>query len=218
MSEIVTTVLSYFEFVADYAEPDLQLAFNRAAVVQAIFSAFRRWDITVDDIEVLQTGKPSEQGVRFKLPGKKASFFFGPASCKFSRDDTDWSLAEETIEILHAALAALINAGGVSIASQKTAIALHLQPKILKFSEILRPLIPSSLANLESEPAKTMAVVVKWDDRRVTIDGSGHVANGLFLRLEREFKGNTAYEEIAEKLKADEEAVFQMLGVKEEKQ
>ena len=61
-----------------------------------------------------------------------------------------------------------------------------------------------------------MASVLKWNNRRITIDQSGHVANAIFLRFEREFEGTASCEEIATTLRADEEAVFEMLGVREE--
>jgi hypothetical protein len=216
MPEIVTTPLSYFEVVFEYAEPNIQLAMNRAAVVQAIYTALKPWHISIDDMEVIQTGKPSEQGVKFKIPEKKSSFFFGPASCKFTRDDTNWTLAEETIQILDAALSALKSSAGITLASQKTLVALHLQPKKVTVADILRPLVSPALARLEPTPAITMATVVKWDNRRVTIDGSAQVANGMFVRYEREFRGDVGYLEIAKQLRADEDALFDMLGVQEE--
>jgi hypothetical protein len=217
MPERVAIPISYFEVVLEYAEPNLQLAMNRAAAVQAIFSALKPWNITVDDVEVIQTGKPSEQGIKFKIPEKKASFFFGPASSKFTKDDADWASADETIRLLDAALSSLLKEGAITIVSQKTAIALHLQPRTLPFADILRPLVPPSLAALQSEPATTMAVVAKWKKRRITIDGSGQIANGIFLRFEREFDGKASYDEIAAQLKADEDSLFNMLGVEEEK-
>jgi hypothetical protein len=216
MPEIVAIPISYFEVVIEYAEPNIQLSLDRAVVVQAIFSALKPWNINVDDVEVIQTGKPSEQGVKFKVPEKKCSFFFGPASCKFTKDDADWSSADETIHILDTALSALVRQGGITVAAQKTLVALHLQPKTLPFSDLLRPLISPALAALEAESAKAMASIVKWNKRRITIDGSGQLANGIFLRFEREFDGKTTYHEIAGQLKADEDALFNTLGVKEE--
>jgi hypothetical protein len=59
--------------------------------------------------------------------------------------------------------------------------------------------------------------VVKWEKHRVTIDGSAQLANGLFLRFEREFEGSATYEAIAGQLRADEEELFAMLGVQEDR-
>jgi hypothetical protein len=216
MPELVTIPISYFEVTFDFENPSIKLWLDRAEAVQAMFSALKPWDIFVDDVDAITTGKPSEQGVKFKLPAKRSSFFFGPALCKFTRDATNWSLAEETIQILDAAMSALLSTTNIIVAKQKTVIALHLQPKTAPFFEILRPFVPSPLAALEPGPMKTMAAVAKWDKRKVTIDGSGQVANGIFLRFEREFAGKVSYTEIAEQLKADEDALFSMLGIIEE--
>jgi len=216
MPELVTTPISYFEATIKYTDPNIKLWLDRAVVVQAIFAALKPWAIDVDDVEIITTGKPSEQGIKFKLPLKRCSFFLGPALCKFTRDDMNWALADESIQILDAALSAVLANTDVVVAVQETVIALHLQPKTLPFFELLRPFVPSQLAALEPDSMKTMATVVKWAKRKVTIDGSGQIANGIFLRLEREFAGSVTYTEIATQLKADEDALFDMIDIREE--
>jgi hypothetical protein len=62
-----------------------------------------------------------------------------------------------------------------------------------------------------------MATVVKWRDRKVTIDGSGILANAIFLRLEREFPSDATYETMAGQLRKDEEDLFGILGVEEDR-
>ncbi len=216
MSELISIPMSYFEVIADYEDPNVTLWLDRAAVVQNIFDALKPWSINVDNVEIVTSGLPSEQGIKFKLPEKRASFFFGPASCRFTKDNPVWASAEETITILDTALSTLIRLSGITIKSQRTLIALHFQPKTKPFFEILKPFVPQQLAALDADPVETMAVVLKWDKRKVTIDGSGQIANGVFLRFEREFNGKTSYEEIANQLKADEDKIFSVLGVEED--
>jgi hypothetical protein len=63
----------------------------------------------------------------------------------------------------------------------------------------------------------TIAIVLKWgDDHKVTIDGSGVLANAVFLRFERRSPSAATYEEIASQLKKDEENLFRILGVEED--
>jgi hypothetical protein len=62
-----------------------------------------------------------------------------------------------------------------------------------------------------------MATVAKWEHRKVTIDGSGVVANAVFLRFEREFPSAANYREIAAQLRKDEEELFTILGVEEDR-
>ncbi|HEX3438095.1 MAG TPA: hypothetical protein VHT24_15105 [Pseudacidobacterium sp.] len=216
MSEIVTTPISYFEVEMEYAEPDLKMWLDRANIVRAVYSALRLWDVAIDDVEIIQTGKPSEQGIKFKIPKKLSSFFFGPAYCKFTRDSTNWSVAEETIQMITAATEALLAETGAIVTKRKTVIVLHVQPKTLPFIQIIGPLVPKQLADLEIGPIKTMATVVVLEGRKITIDGSASLANGIFLRFEREFDGSITYEEIAHQLKADEDQIFATLGIIEE--
>ena len=189
---------------------------DRAAIVEAVYEALRPWNINVDNIEVITTGKPSEQGVKFKVPEKQASFFFGASTCKFTRDGTNWQTAEETIKILDAALSAFHQHSNTKVKTFKTAVALHVQPKTKKFIDITMPLIPPPMAALDKEPAQSMAVIVKWPTHRVTIDGSAQVANSVFIRYERDFPAETDYETMAKQLYDDELQVFRMLDIAEE--
>ena len=216
MPETVKTSLSFFQVEVEFVEPNIRVLLDRVAVVEAIYASLREWDITVDDIEVIQLGKPSEQGVKFKIPTKRASFFFGPGSCRFTRDNTSWQSADETIQILDAALKAFIEHSTTKLKTFKTSVALHLQPETKPFLEILTPLIPQRMAALDTESAKAMATIVKWPRHRVTIDGSAEIANGIFIRYERDFPANTEFDAIAKQLYIDEAAVFAMLDITEE--
>lgn len=215
MPEKVTTKLSFFETDMEFAAPFLNILLDRARLVEQIYDAFRPWNITVDDVEFVTTGKPSEQGVRFKLPRKQSAFFVGPASCKFTRDNTDWSIAEETIQMIDTAVSVIETETAMKISKRKTIIALHLQPENLPFMELLAPFVPNQLVKLEGTPVQAMATVVNWSDRKITIDTSAHVANGIFLRLERDFDGSVGYDTIAERLQKDERQVYELLGIED---
>jgi hypothetical protein len=190
---------------------------DRAFVVQGIFEALKPWGPRIDDVDAITTGKTSEQGFTIKLPLKRVSFFFGPASCKFTRENVDWQSADETIAILDAAVSALIRSGGIAMGPKNTAISLHLQPKSLPFIALLTPFIAPQFATLGSEPVMAMATVARWAHRKVTIDGSAVLANAVFLRFEREFPSSATYDEIAEQLRKDEEDLFKILGVEEDR-
>ena len=117
--------------------------------------ALKPWNASIDDTEIRNDGKPSEQGITFKLPFKRVTFFFGPASCRFTRDDADRGSADETIEILDMALSALTLSGGVVPGMKNAVICLHIQPRTLPFMDILRPLLPRMLAAIDSKPVIT---------------------------------------------------------------
>jgi hypothetical protein len=216
MLELVTIPISFFEVTFDYVHPDLRLLGDRATIVQGIFEALKPWSPTIDDIEVRTAGKVSEQGVSFKLPVKRITFVFGPSHCTFSRDGVDWISAEETIGILDTFVSSFTLLSGVELANKKTTIGLHIQPKTAPFIKILSPFVAPQLAELEADPVKTMATVAKWEKRRITLDGSASLANGLFLKLEREFGSSGTYAEMADRIKNDEEELFKILGIEED--
>src|SRR5258707_4565396 len=122
MAEFVTFPISYFEVEMEYTEPHIKLWLDRVNVVQAVYAALKPWNIAVDDVEIITTGKPSEQGIKFKLPQKQASFFFSPSLCRFAKDNADWESAEETIKIMDAAYTALAKTGRIEAATKKTVI------------------------------------------------------------------------------------------------
>lgn len=93
MAELVTIPISIFEFAVDYERPEFKLWMDRASVVQGIFDALKPWEPRIDDVDAITTGKASEQGFAIKLPLKRVSFFFGPASCRFTRENVDWQTA-----------------------------------------------------------------------------------------------------------------------------
>ncbi len=114
-------------------------------------------------------------------------------------------------------MSAMMRSSVVVLGSKKTGISLHLQPKSLPFIALLTPFIAPLLTTLDSEPVLTMAAVAKWTHRKVTIDGSGVLANAVFLRFEREFPSGATYDEIAAQLRRDEEDLFAILGVEEDR-
>ena len=217
MAELVTIPISFFELVVDYERPDLKLLGDRAQFLQAVFEALKPWNPSVDDIDSITTGKVSEQGVNFKIPLKRVALFFGASSCKFTRDAVDWPSTDESISIFDTSSSAFTRFTGIAMGRKRTAVALHIQPRTVRFMDILTPFLARQLAALESEPVQTMATVAKWGKRRITLDGSGALANALFLKFEREFKSEKTYEEIAQQLKRDEEELFRLLGVEEDR-
>lgn len=217
MPELVTIPIAIFEFEVHYERPEFKLWMDRASVIQGIFDALKPWEPRIDDVDAITTGKASEQGFTIKLPLRRVSFFVGPASCKFTRENVDWQSAGETIAVLNAAVSALILSSGVKMGPSNTALSMHLQPKSLSFINLLTPFIAPQLAKVDSEPVMTMATVAKWAHRKVTIDGSGVLANAVFLRLEREFPSDAAYDAIARQLRKDQEDLFKVLGVEEDR-
>ena len=213
MPERVTIPISIFDYSSDYVRPIISIWMDRAVLVQSMFDALLKWNIDVNEVEPITTGKPSEQGIKFKLPEKRVTFFFGPSSCKFTREDVDWATAEETIEILQTCLNTLLDGTKAELRNQKTAFVMHLQPSTKTFLELLKPFISPELQSLRPGKLKTGASVVKWEDGRITLDGSASLANGIFVKYEQDFDMTASFETIAKELRQAEDTLFRLLDV-----
>ncbi len=216
MPELVTIPIAVVEVAVEYDSPSMKLIMDRANVVDHLFKSFKQWDLRIDDVEVITEGKPSEQGIRFKLPLKRTSFFFGAGGCKLVRDDASWDTAEETLAILETGWKVLVETGGVQAGVYHTNIAMHMQLKSRPFIEILKPFAPAPFLKLDNSPITAVAAIIRWEGRRITVDGSGQLANGIFVRLERDFPGQLSFHDVAKQLRADEEELFGIIGVKED--
>jgi hypothetical protein len=215
MAEQITIPISTFDISIAYTRPVLSLWLDRAVVVQKMFDVFEQWDLSTDDVEAVTTGKPSEQGVKFRLPSQKITFFFGPAGCKFTKEAATWEAADETLHILNAALEVLVGVGGVQLGKRATSLALHLQPKNVSFKELLRPFLAPTIAALETSLSEAMAYVIRWKGRRLTLDGSAAIANGVFVHMERDFDATVSFDDIKATIYNDEAAIFKLLDVEE---
>ena len=215
MAEQITIPISTFEVGIVYTRPVLNLWLDRAAIVQKMFDTFQPWNVNIDDVEGITTGKPSEQGVKFRLPLQKITFFFGPAACKFTKEAATWADAEEMLRILTAALDVLVHQGGVELGKRSTSLALHLQPKNVPFRELLWPFLVPAIAQLENSKAEAMAYVVRWKGRRITLDGSAALANAVFANLERDFEPTVSLDDIEAAVFNDEVNLLKLLDVEE---
>jgi hypothetical protein len=107
------------------------------------------WEPRIDDVDAITTGKTSRQGFTIKLPLKRVSFFFGAASCRFTRENTDWQWADETVAIFDAAVSALIRSSGIVLGPKSITISMHLQPNTRPFVSLLTPFLAPEVAALD---------------------------------------------------------------------
>jgi hypothetical protein len=177
-----------------------------------MFDALLKWNIDVNEVDPIIKGKPSEQGIKIKLPEKRVTFFFGPSGCIFTREGVDWATAE-TIEILQTCLTTLFAVSKAEMSNQAIALHLHLQPSTKTFVDLLRPFLSSELIGMRDAKLKTGASIVVWEDGKVTLDGSAALANGVYIKYERQFDKTATFEMMAKELHSGEEVLFRLLDV-----
>ncbi len=211
----ITIPFSVFELTVQYNKPNIRLMAERAGAVEALFAAFAPWNPQLDDMEVLTSGKPTEQGVQIKIASQNASFFFGATYCKFVKNSAVWAQADGILEVLTAALDALHRATNIVYGGRTSVLTLHLQPKTVQFLDILRRFIAPEILALSKEQTTAMAVVSRWPKYRITLDGSAVFPNGIFVQSERQFDATATFDDMKATVFQDELDLFKLLDVQE---
>ncbi len=216
MPAAIKIPISSFELSTTYDKAAIRLmALDRATVLEALFAAFQPWNPELNDIELITTGKLSEQGVKIRIASQEASFFFGAASCKFVKDSANWAEADEISRLIETALNTLSETSGVVFQKRDTVVSLHLQLQTTSSKDILRALMSPELLKLDPSPATAMATVLRWPNRRLTLDGSAALANGTFVQTERQFDATTSFDDMRATIFQDEQDLFKLLDVQE---
>ena len=215
MSEQVTIPISIFELTVSYEKPVFRLLADRTEVVQALFDSFAGLDPNIDDLELLNAGKTAEKGIRIRSASQRITFFFGAVSCNFTKEAALWTEADNILGALDTFDDHATTVGGVTLGKKNSVLSLHLQMKTGSFKDILRPFIVSHIKQLDPLPLDAVAFVARWPQRRITIDGSAQLANGIFVQMEREFAPNLGYDEMKQEIYKDEVDMLKLLGVEE---
>ncbi len=215
MAEPVTVPISIFEVTVRYEKPVIRLLADRADIIQALFDAFTEFEPSADDMEVVSSGKATEQGIRLRLRSQMITFFFGATSCKFTKEAASWPEADAILHILDRFLTILAEKSGVILGKKTSVLSLHLQLKTGSFKDILRPLIDSGIQRLDPAPLDAMAIVARWPQYRITLDGSAQLANAIFVQMERTFDARLTYDDMKQHILKDEVDLLKLLGVEE---
>jgi hypothetical protein len=93
---------------------------------------------------------------------------------------------------------------------------MHLQPLTKTREEILAPFVPEPFKPLMTQrQAQTFGNRLTWADGDLLLDFSMAFANGIFLRITSQFKGQPSLPDILTKVRGDEEMLFGILGIEE---
>lgn len=217
MSELVKIPMASAEYQARFERPYIGLIANdRPRIYEAVVAALLPFKFRLANTEIVTTGTPADHKVIFRIPERGISFQFGAEEYRFGKEGSSWSTVDDDAEVLVAAERALMEGSGARVESCMLTIAMHLQPLAKTREEILAPFVPAPFKALMTQrQAQTFGNHLKWADGDVLLDFSVLFANGIFLRLTSQFKGQPPLTEILAKMRSDEEAVFGILGIEE---
>lgn len=217
MPDLIKISVSSAEYLARFDRPYVGLIANdRPRVFEAVVAALLPFGFKLANTEIVTTGTLADHKVIFNLPERGISFQFGAEEYRFGKDGASWNTVEEDTKVLFAAERALLEEGGAKIESCLVTLAMHLQPLFKRREEILAPFMPEPFKLLlTGRQAQTFGNHLKWSDGDVLLDFSVALANGIFLRLSSQFKGQQPQLDILAKVRSDQEMLFRILGIEE---
>jgi hypothetical protein len=164
----------------------------------------------------LQAPKLDEFAVVFRrttpaVPARSFALGFGKVCIR--AESLDWGEADRFISSHGAAVDAVRKKGGAEIQSQQLIVGMHIQLKDRPRKDVTAPLLSPVAAKLLDGEADFSGVILLRGKAIFVIDASVGIANGLFLRINREHEPEASFEELAETLRNDEKRIFEVLGL-----
>jgi hypothetical protein len=205
---------SLLEYTATFGKPILEGWTAPAVLVSAMLEALGPFGFTLDGVEIkTHTEKLNEYALVFRRSVPGLTFTLGSGKLVIAAENLDWSEAEQFIAGVGAGLGAIRDKAKAQVQSQQIVLAIHIQLKTKPRHEVAAPLLsPVALQLLDGE-IKFPGIILLRDKASLIIDGSLAFANGLFVRFIREHPAQASFEKMAEILRADEQQLFETLGL-----
>lgn len=218
MAVLVKIPLASAEYCARLQQPHIgMLSPDLASIFRAVFDSLLPFNLQLANIDVVTAGPLPDRKVTFKIPERGIAFQIGPEDYRFTKEGSSWQTAEQDVSVLLAAETAFLHATGAQLKSCQATIAMHLQPLGKTRDEILAPFVPEPFKSfLSTTQAQSVGSHLRWMNGEVLIDFSLVVANGIFMRMTSQFEGHPPLTDVLKKVRADEETLFELLGVQED--
>lgn len=203
------------EYTAVFKKPIFAAWSNLAAFIEIVLGALSPHGFTLDGIEAkTQSAKLSENVIVFRRPTPPdVSFSVSLQKLIIVAVNLDWTEADQFITTATAGFDAVKRAVTPEIESQHLALGMHVQIKTKPRKEVTAPLMNPAVLGLLDGEVQSNGIILQRDKSSIIIDASLAYANGLFVRLTREHSVDTSFARMAEILRADEERLFDFLGI-----
>ncbi|MGO9518338.1 MAG: hypothetical protein ACLPND_14960 [Candidatus Korobacteraceae bacterium] len=205
---------SVVEYTAVFRRPILEAWPAIALIVSAVLEALEPHGFKLDGVETkTHTEKLNDYAVVFRRtpPGVTLTVQLGKLT--ILAENLDWGDAEQFLVAAHAGIGVVLTKAKAEIQSQQLGLGIHIQIKTKPRLEVAAPLLsPTALKLLDGE-MKFPGIILQRGKATLIVDGSLAFANGLFVRINREHAADVTLERIAEILRADEERLFEVLGL-----
>ena len=208
---------SLVEYTAVFKKPILEAWRVPGEIVAAVLNALEPWGFNLDGVEAkTHMEKLNEYAIVFrrsKPPTPSQSLALGLGKVVVRAENLDWTDAEQFIAGQTAALKAIRETGRAEIESQSLGLAVHIQVATKPRKDVTALLLSPVAFKLLDGDVKFPGVILLREKSTIVIDASVAYANGLFVRIVREYAPEVALEQLAEILRKDEEQLFDILGL-----
>jgi len=205
---------SLLEYTAVFKKPILEGWTVPAQLVSAVLDALGPFGFKLDGVEVkTHTEKLNEYGIVFRRDPAGVTFTVGIGKLVILAENIDWTEAEQFMAGAHAGVNAILKGAKGEIQSQQLVVAIHIQLKTKPRQNVTAPLLSPLALKLMDGEIKFPGIILLRDRASIIVDASVAYANGLFVRINREHPADKSFEQISEVLRADEEQLFNALGL-----
>lgn len=201
------------EYTAVFKRPILEAWTVPALLVSAALDVLEPFGFKLDGVEVKTPPNLSEYALVFRRTPPGVTLTLGIGKLVIVAEDLDWTEADQFIAAAHAGINAIVEKSKAEFQAQHVTLGMHIQLKTKPRHEVTAPLLTPVAYRLLDGEIKFPGIILQREKATIVVDGSLAYANALFVRINREHGADVSLEKIAEVLHADEERLFDTLGL-----
>lgn len=207
-------VYSIVEYAAIFKKPILEAWIIPANIIISVLTALDSFGFKLDGVEVkVHPEKISDYEITFRRNPSGVTFKVGMGRLVVGAENLAWADAERFIQTACAGIEAVKERTKAEIDSQHLSAGLHIQLKNRPRREVTAALLSPAAFQLLDGELKFPGVNLQREKASIVVDASLAFANGLFVRINREHGGDVPLDAQARALRADEEQLFNTLGL-----
>ena len=216
MSEMTHAAIpqSFFEYRAAYRDPVFPVPKLYSEVTEAVLSAFRPWNVTLENVAYRQNpANLGEVSVTFSLLAGRITFTVGLGSMSVIVSNPTWSESDLITNVLRAGLSGIVGAASLAVGEQRATLAMHVKPAEGSIKELVTALAKPTQGALMGGDVRGYGFSVYRQQSSWVVDTSALHRDALFVRIEHVVGPEVSLEEIAARLRADEIALLNLMNL-----
>jgi hypothetical protein len=211
--EKAQVLLAFAEWQATYSEPAFDLSAKAAAVMSALFQAFRPWNVALANMSGRQNpANAADVGILVNLLNDHATFSVGIAAATLVVKNPRWSEAEALGQIGTIGFEAVEASVGSAIRELSMSLSIHLKPSVRTIYEISKGFLNLPVQPLDGR-VRCYGFSVYGEEFSWIVDSSALYDDTLFFKITRRLGSNGSFAELVRRLRSDQLELLGMLNL-----